>query len=135
LLIVSPDSRLILLAVRQKLHLSHCSDFRNQLFPLHRDNQSIIRERIYLDKADPNVLHDEITTIDHALTRPWTIVKNYKRTQTGQRVWWREDVCAEGNVHVDIGGQAYFLSSDGLLMPTLKDQPPPDLKYFKKTQN
>jgi hypothetical protein len=47
--------------------------------PLHRDNQSVIRERIYLDKADPNVLHDEITTIDHALTRPWTIVKNYKR--------------------------------------------------------
>jgi hypothetical protein len=103
--------------------------------PLHRDNQSIIRERIYLDKVDPNVLHDEITTIDHALTRPWTIVKNYKRTQTGQRVWWHEDVCAEGNVHVDIGGQAYFLSSDGLLMPTLKDQPPPDLKYFRKTRN
>ena len=38
--------------------------------PLHRDNQSIIRERIYLDKANPNLLHDEITTIDHALTRP-----------------------------------------------------------------
>jgi hypothetical protein len=39
--------------------------------PLHRDNQSIIRERIYLDKANPNLLHDEITTIDHALTRHW----------------------------------------------------------------
>jgi len=56
-------------------------------------------------------------------------------TQTGQQVWWHEDVCAEGNVHVDIGGQAYFLSSDGLLMPTLKNQPPPDLKYFKRTQD
>jgi hypothetical protein len=102
--------------------------------PLHRDNQSIIRERIYLDTADPNMLHDEITTIDHALTRPWTVTKNYRRTQTTRPIWWHEDVCAEGNVHVDIGGQAYFLSSDGLLMPTLKDQPPPDLKYFKQTR-
>src|SRR5258706_13597607 len=46
--------------------------------PLHRDNQSIIRERIYMDRADPNLLHDEITTIDHALTRPWTVTKNYR---------------------------------------------------------
>jgi hypothetical protein len=102
--------------------------------PLHRDNQSIIRERIYLDKADPNLLHDEITTIDHALTRPWTLTKNYRRARSEKPIWWHEDVCAEGNVHVDIAGQAYFLSSDGLLMPTLKDQPPPDLKYFKQTR-
>ena len=26
--------------------------------PLHRDNQSVIRERIFLDKTDPNVFHD-----------------------------------------------------------------------------
>jgi hypothetical protein len=102
--------------------------------PLHRDNQSIIRERIYLDKADPNLLHDEITTIDHALTRPWTLTKNYRRARSEKPIWWHEDVCAEGNVHVDIAGQAYFLSSDGLLMPTKKDQPPPDLKYFKQTR-
>jgi len=100
--------------------------------PLHRDNQSIIRERIYLDKADPNLLHDEITTIDHALTRPWTVTKNYRRARSRQPIWWHEDVCAEGNVHVDIGGQAYFLSADGLLMPTLRDQAPPDLKYFNR---
>ena len=37
--------------------------------PLHFDNQSIIKERIHLDKADPNLLHDEITVIDHALTQ------------------------------------------------------------------
>ena len=35
--------------------------------PLHFDNQSIFKERIYRDKADPNIMHDEITTIDHAL--------------------------------------------------------------------
>ncbi len=101
--------------------------------PLHRDNQSIIRERIYLDKNDPNMLHDEITIIDHALTRPWTVTKNYRRAQSKQPIWWHEDICAEANVHVDIGGQAYFLSADGLLMPTKKDQPPPDLRYFKQT--
>ena len=99
--------------------------------PLHRDNQSIIRERIYLDKRNPDLLHDEITTIDHALTRPWTVTKNYRRTESGQPIWWQEDICAEGNVHVDIGGQAYFLSAGGLLMPTKEDQPPPDLRYFK----
>ena len=45
--------------------------------PLHFDNQSIFKERMYLDKADPNVLHDEVTVIDHALTRPWTVDKKY----------------------------------------------------------
>jgi hypothetical protein len=35
--------------------------------------------------------------------------------------------------HVTIGGDTYFLSAEGLLMPTRKDQPPPrlDLKYFR----
>jgi hypothetical protein len=26
------------------------------------------------------------------------------------------------------------ICADGLLMPTRKDQPPPDLRYFKQTQ-
>jgi len=47
--------------------------------PLHRDNQSVFKERIYLDKADPNLLHDEITVIDNALTRPWTVDKRFIR--------------------------------------------------------
>ena len=29
--------------------------------PLHQDNETVIKERIYLDKADANVLHDDIT--------------------------------------------------------------------------
>jgi len=37
-------------------------------------------------------------------------------------------------VHVEVGGQGYFLSADGHLMPTKKDQPPPDLRYFKDAQ-
>ena len=36
-------------------------------------------ERIYLDKADRNLLHDDITVVDHALTRPWTVTKTYRR--------------------------------------------------------
>ncbi len=39
--------------------------------------------------------------------------------------------CSENNNHVEIAGEGYFLSADGLLMPTRKDQPPPDLRYFK----
>jgi hypothetical protein len=101
--------------------------------PLHVDNASIINERIYLDQADPSLLHDEITTIDHALTRPWKVVKNYIRVGGSQPVW-REWICAEGNGHVEIGGQPYFLSADGLLMPTKKDQPPPDLRYFSRSK-
>ena len=102
--------------------------------PFHEDNRTIIRERIWLDKSDPNVLHDEITTIDNALTRPWTVTKNFRRTATTKPIWWREDVCAENNVHVGIANEVYFLSADGLLMPAKKDQPPPDLRYFKQTR-
>ena len=39
---------------------------------------------------------------------------------------------AEGNGHVTVGKENYFLSGDGLLMPAHKDQPPPDLHYFKR---
>ncbi len=101
--------------------------------PLHPDNQSVIRERIYLDKANPNLLHDDITTIDHALTRPWTVTKTFRRENTGRPIWWHEDVCSENNVHVIIGEEVYYLSADGLLMPAKKDQRPPDLRYFKQS--
>ena len=47
--------------------------------PLHLDNQTIVKERIYVDKADHEIAHDEVTVIDHALTRPWTVMKNYRR--------------------------------------------------------
>ena len=101
--------------------------------PLHRDNQTVIKERIYLDKADANTLYDDITVIDHALTRPWTITKKYLRDAKKYPIW-RETVCAENNHHVVIGKENYFLSADGYLMPAKKDQPPPDLRYFNKAQ-
>jgi hypothetical protein len=98
--------------------------------PLHADNQTVVKERIFLDKANPDILHDEITTIDHALTRPWTVMKNYKRERNPI---WIEMVCAEANPHLRIGKDTYMLSADGLLMPAKKDQPPPDLRYFKQS--
>jgi len=101
--------------------------------PLHEDNQSIFKERIWLDKADRDLLHDEITTIDHALTRPWTVTKNYRRNSYPQSEW-REWICGENNPHVVIGGDNYFLSAEGLLMPARKGQAPPDLKYFNQTR-
>ena len=101
--------------------------------PLHRDNQTIVMERIYQDKADPNTLYDEITTIDHALTRPWTVTKNYHRAQNPRPVWL-EFVCAENNPWAKIGKDSYFLSADGYLMPTRRDQPPPDLRYFNQSR-
>jgi hypothetical protein len=99
--------------------------------PLHEDNETIVKERIYVDKSDPDVFHDEVTVIDHALTRPWTVMKNYRR-ELARHPNWREVNCYENNNHVEIGKQNYMLSADGYLMPTKKDQPPPDLRYFKR---
>jgi hypothetical protein len=99
--------------------------------PLHNDNESVVRERIYLDRADNNLLHDEITTNDHALTRPWTVDKTYRRQS---KVFWFENNCGENNNHIVIGKDNYFLSGDGHLMPARKDQAPPDLRYFKQTR-
>jgi hypothetical protein len=101
--------------------------------PLHHDNQTIVRERIYLDPADRNILHDAITVIDHALTRPWSAIKNYRRNQLA-RPLWPENSCVEQNQHVRIGKDTYMLSADGLLMPVKKDQAPPDLRYFKPSK-
>jgi hypothetical protein len=101
--------------------------------PLHKDNQSIFKKRIYLDNADRNILHDEITVIDHALTRPWTVNKRYTRNRD-PRPQWFESICDEYNAQVFIGSEHYYLSAEGFLMPTRKDQQPHDTRYFKKPQ-
>jgi hypothetical protein len=101
--------------------------------PLHEDNLTIVKERIYLDKSDPNIFHDEVTVIDHALTHPWIVTKSYHR-EPDRQPYWREVTCAENNNHVELGKQDYMLSPDGHLMPTRKDQPPPDLRYFNRAR-
>jgi len=98
--------------------------------PLHSDNQTVVHERMYLDKANPDILHDEITTIDHALTRPWTVNKSYQRERNPI---WIEAVCNEANPHLRIGKENYMLSADGYLMPAKKNQQPPDLRYFRQS--
>jgi hypothetical protein len=99
--------------------------------PFHPDNATIVKERISLDKADPDVLRNEITTIDNALTRPWTVTRTYRRTQNPV---WHEYTCAVSNQHIVIGRDDYLLSADGLLMPVKKGQKPPDLRYFDQPQ-
>jgi hypothetical protein len=101
--------------------------------PLHEDNQTIVKERIYSDKANPNILHDEITVIDNAFTRPWIVTKDFRRAPQA-RPLWRESGC-ENNSHVMVGKEHYMISADGLLMPAMKDQAPPDLRYFNKPRN
>jgi hypothetical protein len=78
--------------------------------PLHADNQTIVKERIYLDKTNKDVMRNEITVIDHAFTGPWTVVKTYLRVPNDQ---WYEDNCSENNNHIIIGKEIYFLSGDG----------------------
>jgi hypothetical protein len=102
--------------------------YENSGMRLHDDNASVIKERFFLDKANPDRLHIEITSIDHALTRPWTVLKTFWRER---KFLWAEYDCAESNNHVMVGKEYYFLSGDGYLMPTRKDQPPPDARYFK----
>ncbi len=94
--------------------------------PLHSDNETVVKERITLDKADPNIMHNEITTIYHALTAPWTVTRDYQRER---HPLWFEHLC-EINNNVEIGRESYFIGADGYLMPTRKDQPPPGLKGF-----
>jgi len=121
------DGRYDVLEV-ETTHMKGPRDFDVDGLPLHKDNQTVIKERIFLDKANPDLLHDEITTTDHALTRPWTVVKSYRREKNSI---WNEYDCNEANNHVAIGKENYFLSADGYLMPTRKGQKPPDTRYFK----
>jgi hypothetical protein len=101
--------------------------------PFHDDGKTVIKERIYLDKENPNTLWDEITVIDNALTRPW-VKKQMAKRNPNPRPAWHSDVCSEFNTWVRIGGEGYMLSSDGKLMPAKKGQQPPDLSYFKQSQ-
>jgi hypothetical protein len=97
--------------------------------PLHFDNESTFKERIFLDKKDQNILHDVVTVFDHALTQPWTVDKTYLRTAR-KFPNWSTTSCLEGSNYVRIDKEFYLLSYDGYLMPLKKGQPPPDTRYF-----
>jgi len=103
--------------------------YDNTGIPFHKDNLTVVKEKLYLDKANPDLLVNEITAVDPALTRPWSTTKRYKLER--ERVIWSENACTEGNNHVFVGTENYMISGDGYLMPARKDQPPPDTRYFK----
>jgi hypothetical protein len=111
--------------------LKHPHVYDSSGMPFHPDERAIVKERIRLDKSNPNMLRSEITTIDNALTRPWTVTRSYRRERDYR---WSEYVCAANNQHVVIGKEDYFLSADGLLMPVRKDQKPPDLRHFDRAR-
>jgi hypothetical protein len=103
--------------------------FEGSGMPLHENNQTIIREQIRLDKSNKDLLQNQVTIEDSSLTRLWTINRTYKRE--ANPVWDFVD-CAENNPHVLVGKDYYMISADGYMMPTKRDQPAPDLRYFSR---
>jgi hypothetical protein len=97
--------------------------------PLAKDNNTVVKEKLYLDKSNPDILRNEITTSDGALTKPWTVSRFYKREH---RPMYAEYNCTEDNRWVAIGGELYLADSEGYLMPIQKGQAAPDPKYLQK---
>jgi len=95
--------------------------------PLHADNETVVKEKIYLDKNDPDILHNDITTYDHALTKPWTVSRSYQREHNPI---YEEYPCTEDNRWVAIGGKLYLADGEGYLMPIQKGQSAPDLQKY-----
>jgi len=121
------DGRFDVLEVETR-NLKNPRTFEPSGIPVHDDAATVVKERFFLDKAKPDILYDEITVTDHALTKPWTVLKTMRREKNPI---WVESICAEGNIHVTIAGEQYLLGSDGLLMPFREGQPPPDLRLFR----
>ena len=99
------DGRYDVLAVETR-NFKGPRTFDESGLPLHHDNQTIVKERNHLDKTDREVMHDEITVLDHALTRPWTVTRNYRR-EPDRYPAWREVVCTESNQHLRVGKDDY----------------------------
>jgi hypothetical protein len=97
--------------------------------PFHKDAQTVVKERFYLDKTNPDILYNQLTVYDNALTVPWTVTKSMKRER---EPIWVESVCNEDNLQVNIGNEHYMLNSARELMPAKKDQRPPSLKHFNQ---
>jgi hypothetical protein len=127
---IGPDGRYGVLEVETR-NFTGPRTFDNAGIPLHPDNHTVLKERIWRDPANPRVMHNEMTTFDHALTRPWTVHKTYRLEKTPV---WIDNICTVGNQHVQIGKDGYYLSADGYLMPLKKGQPPPDLRYFNQAK-
>ena len=97
--------------------------------PLHEDNETVVKERIYLDKAD----HESPARRDHR-----------HRPRADASVDGDEELSAVGAgacpsgrntvrrsaATMRIGNETYLVSKEGYLMPAKKGQKPPKLQYF-----
>ena len=93
--------------------------FDSAAFRSHEDNETVVKEKLYLDKANPDILRNEITTNDHALTRPWTVSRFYKREHNPQL---RGIQLHRGQSLGRDRRRTYLADSEGYLMPIQKDQ-------------
>src|SRR4029450_12532518 len=75
--------------------------------PTHADNQSTVKERFSFSKKDPKFLENEITLIDNAFTRPWTVLKTYRRDPS-KFPEWSEDSCQADNALIKIDNEIYY---------------------------
>src|SRR5262249_38687556 len=80
--------------------------------PLHMDNETVVKVKIYLDQNDPDILRNDLATYDHALTEPWTVSRFYRHEHSPI---YKECPCTEDNRWVTIGGQLYIAGREGYL--------------------
>jgi hypothetical protein len=97
--------------------------------PFHKDAQTVVRERLYLDETNPDILYNQLTVYDNALTGPWTVTKSMKRER---EPIWVESVCNEDNLQINIENEHYMLNRARELMPAKKGQRPPSLNHFNQ---
>ena len=94
--------------------------FDSSSVPRHENNSTVVLEEMRL--VDDATLENRITTIDDALTRPWTVNRRYSRLT--EDVQWVEYVCVENNRHIRIDDEWYFVNRrEGVLEPTRQGQP------------
>tara|TARA_R110000824_G_scaffold288508_5_gene476897 strand:+ start:23552 stop:24472 length:921 start_codon:yes stop_codon:yes gene_type:complete len=93
--------------------------FDSRAVPLHSNDQTLVLEEIRL--LDTMTMQNTITTIDDALTGPWTVNQVYERQL--DNIIWAEYACAENNRHLKLGDEWYFINEDGTLSPTRVGQP------------
>jgi hypothetical protein len=87
----------------------------------HENNETKVLEEIRL--TDEKTMTNTITTIDDAFTKPWVINQQYNHVT--EDIIWVEYVCAEGNRHIQLGDEWYFLNDEaGILEPTREGQAP-----------
>jgi len=95
--------------------------------PLHFDNLSLIKERLFLEtRPNPDVLHNAIYDLSPRADAPWTVMKSYHRT-AGE---WHEGSRWKSNNHVS-RKEKIISSPPRVLMPARRDQALRDLPIFQ----